>query len=655
MTGEIFSAESFLWSCLWQSTIFLVAGLSGSLLLRRHSARAHRVLFLAMIAAVIVPAASTLVKHYELGLFAAEPAVIQRSTKNLAIHEATGIFSNEVIERSPASINENLHSVTTVSEAAKFPWRSALLYAWIAASLILAIRLLVTFVLGVRLLRRAMPLNNEKIEQAIGLAKLKLGINKDVKIYSSTNIQSPVIWCWRRRPVLLVPSSAGQFDNRIDWAGVLCHELAHYKRRDYLAGLLAELMVCLLPWHLLLWLAKSHLISLSEQACDDWVVASGRPGTDYAESLLNLIPVGQMAFVPAVVSSKRGLAGRVRRILKDSCGNPRAGGAWAWVVSIVAIGLAIGVALAQTRPAEPFLEGEANGNIEQARHHEREQTPLHPIGMEGHAAVTTSDMSRLIAALSSIEWSGEREHAAITISRIGAGAQAAIPALIERLEDEKWHVRRAAATALTSMGPTAGPAVPALTKALTDEEWQVRRVAAEALASIGTASKPAVPALIELLGDEEWQARRAAAEALAAIGPASASAVPSLIVALDDEEWHVRRRAAEALAAIGSASKPATPRLVAALNDEEWQVRRPAALALGAIGPAAAKAIPTLIKRLDDPEWQVRYAVTDALEKISAGDKSSVPEIIEVLLDQEWKKRQSAAQALQISLQEDKL
>lgn len=655
MTGEIFSVESFMLSCLWQSTIFLVAGLSGSLLLRRHSARAHRVLLLAMIAAVIVPAASTLVKHYELGLFIAEPAVIQPPTENRTIQEATGIISNEAIEHGPTPINQDLHTATAVSGVVQFPWRSALLYAWIAASLILAARLLVTFALGIRLLGRAMPLECRRIEQAVHLAKAKLGINKDVMVYSSNGVRSPVIWCWRCRPVLLVPSAAGRSENGIDWTGVLCHELAHYKRRDHAAGLLAELAVCILPWHPFLWWAKSRLISLCEQACDDWVVASGQPGTDYAESLLNLIPKGQMAFVPAVVSSKRGLAGRVRRILKDSCGNPRAGGAWAWVVSIVAIGLAIGVALAQTRPAEPFLEGEANGNIEQARHHEREQTPLHPIGMEGHAAVTTSDMSRLIAALSSIEWSGEREHAAITISRIGAGAQAAIPALIERLEDEKWHVRRAAATALTSMGPTAGPAVPALTKALTDEEWQVRRVAAEALASIGTASKPAVSVLIELLGDEEWQARRAATEALAAIGPASASAVPPLIVALDDVEWQVRRRAAEALASIGTASKPATPRLVAALNDEEWQVRRPAALALGAIGPAAAKAIPTLIKRLDDPEWQVRYAVTDALEKISAGDKSSVPEIIEVLLDQEWKKRQSTAQALQKSLQEDKL
>jgi beta-lactamase regulating signal transducer with metallopeptidase domain len=351
MTGGIFSAESFFWSCLWQSTIFLVAGLLGSFLLRHRSARAHRVLFLAMIASVIVPAASLLVKHYELGFFVAEPIVIQPSTEYYIIHETTGIISNEATERSRAPINQDLHPAMTSSGTPKLPWNSALLYAWIAASLILVARLIVTFVLGARLLHRAMPLNSNRIEQAIHPAKTKLGISKEVMIYGSAKIRSPVIWCWRRKPILLVPSAAGRCDTGIDWAGVLCHELAHYKRWDHVAGLLAELTICLLPWQPLLWLVKSRLISLSEQACDDWVVASGQSGTDYAESLLNLTPEGQMAFVPAVVHSKRGLPGRVRRILKDGCSTPRIGAAWASVVCAVTACLTVGIAFAQTKPA----------------------------------------------------------------------------------------------------------------------------------------------------------------------------------------------------------------------------------------------------------------------------------------------------------------
>ncbi|MHC4168747.1 MAG: hypothetical protein ACYSWQ_17490, partial [Planctomycetota bacterium] len=66
-----------------------------------------------------------------------------------------------------------------------------------------------------------------------------------------------------------------------------------------------------------------------------------------------------MAFVPAVVSSKKGLADRIRRILKDSCGNPRTGAAWALAVSAITVCVALGVAFAQTRPAKPDLESAA--------------------------------------------------------------------------------------------------------------------------------------------------------------------------------------------------------------------------------------------------------------------------------------------------------
>ena len=404
MIRELFLSDFSLSSCVWQSTIFIVVGLVGSFILRHRSSRAHQVLFLAMMAAIIVPIMSILVKHYELGLFVAEPVVIQSPAEDWATasnYGPPGVLLAEDIEHKPGPIEEILPSTMAVSESAELPWRSVVLGGWLAASLILAARLLVTFVLGVRLLGRALPLDCKKIKEALSLARAKLGIDKDVKVYSSRGVRSPVIWCWRRRPILLVPSAAGRFDNGVDWAGVLCHELAHWKRRDHICGLLAELAVCILPWHPLVWWAKSRLVRLSEQACDDWVVASGQPGTDYVESLLDLTPGGQMAFVPAVVSSKRGLAGRVRRILKDKCGNPRTGALWALTVSIVATCLTVGVAFAQTRPAKPeaavepetkptksIHQAASDGDIEQVRllisrradidvHNEAGDTPLH--------------------------------------------------------------------------------------------------------------------------------------------------------------------------------------------------------------------------------------------------------------------------------------
>ncbi len=664
MISEISPVEPFFWSCIWQSTVFIVAGLLGSFILRHRSARAHQVLFLSIIAAITLPVISILVKHYGLGLFIAKPALTQSQMENQPKYKTAGITSVENIEHNLGTVEKDLTSVITAPKKTLIPLHSVVLYCWLVASLVLMLRLVVTFILGIRLLERAMPLDCETIEKALHLAKAKLKFNKDVFVYSSKEISSPIIWCWKREPILLLLNSSELSDNRIDWASIFCHELAHYKRRDYISGLFSEIIICLIPWHPLLWWAKYKLTELSEQACDDWVLSTGQTGTDYAESLLDLIPGSQMAFIPSVLGNKKGLAGRIQRILKNSYNDPKVGKSWAFLVIIIAMSLVIGVAFAQTRPARQYCEENVKDHLEQDMHHissraninmrnEKGQMSLHPYGMEGHAAVTTDKMNRLIAALSNDQWSREREHAAITISRIGVSAQAAIPILTKRLEDKEWYVRRAAAIALTSMGSAANPAVPALIKTLSDEEWLVRRASAEAAAAIGPASRPAVPALIKLLDDEEWQARQAAAEALAAIGPASASAVPTLTVALDDMEWFVRWKVAEALAAIGPASKPATPRLIEALNDEEWQVRKAATLALGSIGQDAATAIPTLIKMLEDPEWQVRHAIADALEKISKGDKSATPKIIEALLDPKWTKRRNAAQSLKESLQKD--
>ena len=218
------------------------------------------------------------------------------------------------------------------------------------ATLVLLGRLLVAFVSGVCLLRRAQSRGCEQIQRAADFARARLGITKGLQVRSSKDVRSPVIWCWRPTPVLLVP---GDLDYGVDWEGVICHELAHWRRWDHISGLIAELIVCILSWNPLLWWSKKRLVRLSEQACDDWVLAGGRPCEDYAQSLLNFKPQKQVAFVPAVVHSRKGLAGRVRRILKDNCGNPRVGVGWALAVNVVAVCLMGGVAFAQTRPAEP--------------------------------------------------------------------------------------------------------------------------------------------------------------------------------------------------------------------------------------------------------------------------------------------------------------
>jgi len=353
MMGE----NIFLWSCLWQGTVCVGVGLVGSFVLRRRPARAHQILLLAMIAAVIVPVMSVVVKHFEWGMFVTEPVVsepVVESQLEISDYEMADIGVVRSAE-STMNVSEEAAGPAAIAgtEKPKLRLGTLAIWGWLAVGLILYARLLVALALGIRLLARAVPVKCAEIRNAARAARRKLGISRTVAVCSSNKVRGPVIWCWSKRPVLLVPSSSGETNGRLDWVSIVCHELAHWKRRDHISGLLGELVVCIMPWNPLLWLAKQRLVRLSEQACDDWVVAAGQSGTDYAESLLDLAPQGQMAFAPAVLSSERGLGDRVRRILQDDCSNPRTGVWWALAVSLVAVCVAVGVAFAQTQPGKP--------------------------------------------------------------------------------------------------------------------------------------------------------------------------------------------------------------------------------------------------------------------------------------------------------------
>ncbi|MHC4187339.1 MAG: M56 family metallopeptidase, partial [Planctomycetota bacterium] len=353
MINEILFENGFLWNSLWQSTLCIGVGLFATFIYKGRASRGHRILFLAMAAAVIVPVTSALVKHYELGIFVTEQAPIQSQIEKPSI-----ITSYSTPEFPPAEEAgyKPTAAVTTAPPAAVIqkqkiyiPWRAIVIWGWSILSFVLLVRLLVTFILGIRLLGRAESLNCENIRAAAGTARAKLGISKSIEVYKSSEIRSPVIWCWSSEPTLLVPSSAESSGEDIDWVSVLCHELAHWKRRDHISGLLAEVMVCVFPWNPFMWWAKRRMVSLSEQACDDWVLASGQLDTNYAQSLLDLAPQGRMAFVPAVVGSKKTLVERIRRILKGQCDKPKTGTLWVLTVSTAVICMALGIALAQTR------------------------------------------------------------------------------------------------------------------------------------------------------------------------------------------------------------------------------------------------------------------------------------------------------------------
>ena len=348
MIRELFLRDMSFWAVAWQSTLFAVIGLVGSFLLRRRPARASQVLFLAIIAAVLVPTMGILVTHFELGVFTAEPIALPSVVMDVPA-EASVVSASPEIQPEAHEVAADLELSAGSSQGADIPWRMIMLYGWMAATLILLGRLSVDVVNGILLLRRAQSRVSGHIELAADSARARLGIAKAIQIRSSVDVRSPVIWCWSPIPVLLLPAD---LDDGLDWVGVICHELAHWRRRDHISGLIAELIVCILPWNPLLWWSKKRMVRFSEQACDDWVVAGGQSAEDYAQSLLNFRPQKQVAFVPAVVSSKKTLAGRVRRIVEERCSSPYSGVRWSLTAAAIAGCITVGIAFAQTKPPQ---------------------------------------------------------------------------------------------------------------------------------------------------------------------------------------------------------------------------------------------------------------------------------------------------------------
>jgi HEAT repeat protein len=117
------------------------------------------------------------------------------------------------------------------------------------------------------------------------------------------------------------------------------------------------------------------------------------------------------------------------------------------------------------------------------------------------------------------------------------GDPAALPALIEALDDPHPGVRARAARACGAVGDDR--AAPALAARLDDGAGSVRRDAADALATIGTdrALKPLVGAVT----DENEQVRYAAVMALGGYG--RPAAIEPLVTALDDDSDAIRRAA----------------------------------------------------------------------------------------------------------------
>ena len=318
---------SLIVDALWQPTLcLLIAGVVAALLAKQ-PARAHYAVLLLLGAAVVTPLVSAAFRALGWGLIA--------PPNHTAVESAA---SNQI----PAL------SVNYLAGA--FTWERLFGVMWIVLSIVVIVRLVQSIRSSRQLLRESRELDDPRIAALASQAARKLGLRCTPIVGVSDSIACPVVWCWSKRPLILLPQAmANELDAKA-LAGILCHELAHWKRRDHVSVFVSELLACAMPWHPMVWWTKRHMAQLSEQACDQWVLATGQSPTVFAESLLNLAPQRGSRLALAAVTSKNGLARRIHHILNGSPRHsPHTSGAWLALFIGIAVLLSTTAALAHRR------------------------------------------------------------------------------------------------------------------------------------------------------------------------------------------------------------------------------------------------------------------------------------------------------------------
>ena len=165
------------------------------------------------------------------------------------------------------------------------------------------------------------------------------GIDRPVVLLQNGATDVPVTW-GVVYPVVLLPENADEWDEEQRIA-VLTHELAHVKRFDALSQMLGQVVLALLWFHPLAWMAVRRMRQEREHACDDFVLTAGARASRYADDLLGLARRLARPTAPAAaalaMARRSELEGRLLAILDPAIkrGAVQKGRAGALVVAVM--------------------------------------------------------------------------------------------------------------------------------------------------------------------------------------------------------------------------------------------------------------------------------------------------------------------------------
>ena len=191
------------------------------------------------------------------------------------------------------------------------PWVSML---WLAGAAIFLLRLSVGFRVTQRMRSTAVSQVTAELKQTFDKLTLRLGVRRAVGLMQSGLVEAPTVVGWLR-PAVLLPVSCFTGLSQTQIEAVLCHELAHVMRHDYLVSVLQSVVEALLFYHPAVWWVSRELRRERECCCDDAAVTVSGDALAYARTLA-VLETRRVTYPQVMLGADGGvLTMRIKRLL----------------------------------------------------------------------------------------------------------------------------------------------------------------------------------------------------------------------------------------------------------------------------------------------------------------------------------------------------
>ena len=354
---SLFSSVIFIqvgWALLhfiWQGALIaLVFGLT-SIALRRCSARVRYLVacgfFVAMAICPVITWLTIRTDRFTLSSLVAdsELSTIRESQVSLSSKAPTSIESVSSNDQasSPAIEAKISPNTTLLAETASNwldqlsqsiePWIPHTVVLWLGGVCALSLRLLLGWVVVVRMRREISTLAMAGWCQRMEVLVSRLRVSTPVKLAESTLVEVPTVIGWLR-PMILIPSSAFTGLTASQLEAILAHELAHIRRHDFFVNLVQSVIETLLFYHPAVWWLSKRIREEREHCCDDVAVSVCDSRSEYIRALVEMESLRSRSSL-AMAANGGSLLSRTRRLLQPASDIPNSA---SWGASLLAIG-----------------------------------------------------------------------------------------------------------------------------------------------------------------------------------------------------------------------------------------------------------------------------------------------------------------------------